>query len=211
MSELKLYADADCESPWVFHAFVALEELELQYKLESLRYPIAPEIKNELRQRALLGKIPCLVHGDFWLSESSAVSEYLAELFPPPTYRRLMPASVEERARARQMMSWLRTGLMGLREERPTSSVFRRPVTTPLSEKGRSDAEDLIRVAEQIIPVGRQHMFSEWCIGDVDLALMLMRLVANSDPMPERLVEYALGTWSRRSVRRYLANIPTMS
>jgi glutathione S-transferase len=108
-------------------------------------------------------------------------------------------------------MSWLRTGSMGLREDRPTSSVFKRPVTTPLTQNGRADAEDLIRVAEQMIPEGRNHMFSEWCIADADFALMLMRLVANNDPVPPRVADYALATWSRHSVRRYLANIPTMS
>ena len=34
-------------------------------------------------------------------------------------------------------MSWLRTSLMALREDRPTTSVFKRPVTKPMSEKGR--------------------------------------------------------------------------
>ncbi len=211
MSELKLFADADWESPWVFHAIVAIEELGLKYKLQPLRYPIAPEIKDELKQRGVLGKIPCFVHGDFWISESSAISEYLAEAFPPPKYARLMPESLEERARARQIMSWLRTSSTGLREDRPTASVFRRPVTNPLTEKGRKDAEDVIRIAEQMIPEGRLHMFRDWSIADVDLSLMLMRLIANSDPVPQRLIDYSLATWSRHSVRRYLANIPTMS
>jgi glutathione S-transferase len=209
MSELTLYGDASWQSPWVFHVMVALEELGLKYKLDALRFPIATEIKSELRLHALLGKTPCLVHGEYWLTESSAISEYLAETFAPPKYPRIMPATVEERARARQMMSWLRTSLMGLREDRPTSSVFMRPVTNPLGEKARQDAEELIRVAEQIIPKGQTHMFSEWSIADADLALMLMRLVANNDRVPQRLVDYAIAQWGRHSVRKYLAYIPT--
>lgn len=209
MSELTLYGDASWQSPWVFHVMVALDELGLKYKLEALRFPIATEIKSELRLHALLGKTPCLVHGDYWLTESSAISEYLAESFAPPTYPRIMPASVEERARARQIMSWLRTSLMGLREDRPTSSVFMRPVTNPLGEKARQDAEELIRVAEQIIPTGQDHMFSTWSIADADLALMLMRLVANNDRVPQRLIDYAIAQWGRTSVRKYLAYIPT--
>jgi len=209
MSELTLYGDASWQSPWVFHVMVALDELGLKYKLDPLRFPIATEIKNELRLHALLGKTPCLVHGEYWLTESSAISEYLAETFAPPTYPRIMPATLEERARARQMMSWLRTSLMGLREDRPTSSVFMRPVTNPLGEKARQDAEELIRVAEQIIPKGQTHMFSEWSIADADLALMLMRLVANNDRVPQRLVDYAIAQWGRHSVRKYLAYIPT--
>lgn len=209
MSELTLYGDAGWQSPWVFHVMVALDELKLKYKLDPLRFPIATEIKSELRLHALLGKTPCLAHGEFWLTESVAISEYLADTFTPPQYPRIMPASVEERARARQIMSWLRTSLFGLRDDRPTSSVFMRPVTNPLSEKGRQDAEELIRVAEQIIPAGKDHMFSEWSIADADLALMLMRLVANSDRVPQRLIDYSIAQWGRHSVRKYLAYIPT--
>lgn len=209
MSELTLYGDASWQSPWTFHAMVALDELKLKYKLEALKLPIAPDIRAELRTHGVIGKTPCLAHGSFWITESSAISEYLAEAFAPPQYPRIMPSSIEERARARQIMSMLRTSMMGLREDRPTSSVFMRPVTNPLSDRGRSDAEELIRVALQIIPEGKTQMFSEWCIADVDLALMLMRLVANSDHVPERIVEYAMAQWSRQSVRKYLAYIPT--
>lgn len=209
MSELTLYGDASWQSPWVFHVMVALDELKLKYKLDPLHFPIAQEIKSELRRHALLGKTPCLVNGEMWLTESSAISEYLAETFAPPHYPRIMPASVDERARARQIMSWLRTSLFGLREDRPTSSVFSRPVTTPLSDKAKRDAEELIGVAEQIIPQGQTHMFSEWCIADVDLALMLMRLVANSDRVPQRLIDYAIAQWGRHSVLKYCAYIPT--
>jgi glutathione S-transferase len=209
MSELTLYGDASWQSPWVFHVMVALEELGLKYKLDPLHFPIATEIKSELRLHALLAKTPCLVHGEFWLTESAAISEYLGETFPPPKYARIYPDTIEERARARQIMSWLRTSLFGLREDRPTSSVFMRPVTTPLTEKGRQDAEELIRTAEQAIPAGKTHMFSEWSIADADLALMLMRLVANNDRVPQRLIDYAIAQWGRHSVRRYLAHIPT--
>ena len=148
MSELTLYGDASWQSPWVFHVMVSLEELKLKYKLDPLRFPIATEIRSDLRLHALLGKTPCLAHGEFWLTESSAISEYLADTFAPPQYPRIIPTSVAERARARQIMSWLRTSLTALRDDRPTSSVFMRPVTTPLSEKGRQDAEELIRVAD---------------------------------------------------------------
>jgi len=207
--DLALYGDASWESPWAFHVMVALEELKLKYKLEPVRRPIAPQIRDELKAHALIGLVPALVHGDFWLTESSAISEYLAETFAPPQYPRIMPADPRERARARQIMSWLRTSSMGLREDRPTSSVFMRPVTTPLSEKGTRDGEELIRIAGQLLPTERNSIASQWCMADVDLALMLMRLVANSDPVPQRLVDYALAQWGRPSVLKYLAYIPT--
>lgn len=209
MTDLTLYGDANFESPWGFHVMVALDELGLSYKLISLRFPIADEIRAELRRHAYLGKSPCLAHGDVWLTESSAISELLAETYAPPAYPLIIPSDRVERARARQVMSWLRTSLMGLREDRPTSSVFKTPVTNPLTDKGRRDADELIRAATAIVPEGRTTIASTWSVADLDLALMLMRLVANGEEaVPARIADYARATWARPSVQKYLAMVP---
>jgi len=209
VADLTLYADQSWESPWTFHAMVALAELRVPYKLEPIQRPIASDFAARLRERALLPKVPCLAHGEFWLTESSAISEYLAERFPPPLHPRLLPADAQQRARARQVMSWLRTSLMGLREDRPTSSVFMQPVTTPLSAKAKRDIDELLGVTENLLAGGRATLFEDWCVADADLALMLMRVVANNDPAPEPVIDYARAQWQRDSVRRYLAHIPT--
>ena len=203
MSELTLYADDDFVSPWVFHAMVALEETRAPYQLKAIHLPIDPAQRAELQRHAVLGKVPCLHDGDLWLTESSAISEYLHERFG-----HLYPQQQAERARARQVLSWLRTSMMPLREDRPTSSVFGKPVQKPLSDKARADAAELVRIAEQLIPPGRQTIASEWCIADADLALMLMRLVANSDSVPERIATYARAQWSRPSVQKFLSYVP---
>lgn len=206
MPELILYGESSWVSPWVFHVLVALEELGKGYKLELFPLPIPAPLGANLAKKAVLPKVPCLVHGDLWLTESSAITEYLAETFSTP---RLLPADPMPRARARQLMSWLRTSLQPLRDERPTTSVFQRPVRMPLTEKGREHAAELVRVAEQLLPTGATHLFREWSIADADLALALMRLIANEDPLPARLAEYALGQWARPSVRKYLSYVPT--
>src|SRR5438552_1015474 len=112
--KLTLYAEADWISPWVFHAIVALEEKGLAYTLEVLPFPIPDEQKPELRTRALLAKVPMLVHDGFAVTESMAISEYIAETFPSPVYPRLFPPDLRDRARARQVMSFLRTSLFAL-------------------------------------------------------------------------------------------------
>jgi glutathione S-transferase len=208
--DLTLYGDASWQSPWVFHVMVALEELGLKYKLETKKLPLSVDERMRIQDAAILGKVPCLAHGDFWLTESAAISEYLSEQFSPPTYPRILPAAPRDRARARQVMSWLRTSLFALREDRPTTSVFQRPINKPLSDKARADGVELVRVAEQLIAPGKTSLFDEWSIADADLALALMRLIASSDSsMSEHLIDYALAQWGRRSVRKYLAYIPT--
>jgi glutathione S-transferase len=209
MAELTLFAESEWVSPWVFHAMVALEEKRLPYRLEVLPLPIPPDKKKKLADKAILGKVPVLVHDDVWITESLAISEYLAERFPAPQHPRIFPADLVERARARQVMSWLRTSLMALREERPTSTVFGRPTKNPLSEKAKADADELVRIAGHFITPGKTTMFDNWCVADADLTLMLMRLVHSEDPVPTHIVEYVLAQWQRSSVRKFLSHIVT--
>lgn len=206
---LTLYAESTWMSPWAFHALVALEEKNLSYKLEVVPLPIPPAQRDELAAKALIGKVPILVHGDAWISESLAISEYLAESFRAPDHPRLFPADLVERARARQIMSMLRTSLFALREARPTSGVFGRPNTQPMNDKAAAEAAELVRVASAVVKPGAKSMFAEWCIADADLALALMRLVSSDDPLPQHLTDYAVATWERRSVARFIAHVPT--
>jgi len=207
--QLTLFAESSWMSPWVFHAMVALEEKELPYKVEVVSLPLASEIQAELQRHALLARVPILVHGDTWITESLAISEYLAEMFPAPGHPRLFPADLAQRARARQIMSFLRTSLFTLREARPTSSVFGRPNPRPLTERAREESAELERIALAMLPDDRPAMFGTWCIADTDLALALMRLIANQDPLDRRLVSYALAQFDRRSVHRFVSHLPT--
>jgi glutathione S-transferase len=208
-SDLTLYAESTWMSPWVFHAMVALEEKQLPYKLEVVPLPIPSSTREMLQTKSLIPKLPILVHGDAWISESLAISEYLAETFPAPAHPRLFPANLVERAHARQIMSYLRTSLFALREARPTSTVFSRSVVKPMSDKAKEEAAELERMALAAIPEGNTTIFADWCIADCDLTLTLMRLVANQDPLHRRLVDYALAQFDRKSIRRFVAHLPT--
>jgi glutathione S-transferase len=42
-------------------------------------------------------------------------------------------------------------------------------------------------------------------IADADLSMMLQRLLANGDPMPNPLAAYATAIWQRPSIRKWLA------
>jgi glutathione S-transferase len=209
-TDLVLYADAKWESPWVFHALVALEEKGLPYRTEITALPVPEPARAEWLRRGVLAKVPMLVHGDLWLTESLAISEYLAETFPcTQGHPRLFPEDLGNRARARQVMSMLRTSLMALREARPTTSVFGRPAGGALPDKAKADAAELVRIAGQLLAPRKQALFGAWCIADADLSLALMRLVANDDPVPAHLVDYAHAQWQRPSVRKFLSNVPT--
>lgn len=188
---------------------VALEEKKLPYDLELVPLPIPEDRKAVMLESSPLAKVPMMMHGNLALTESLAISEYLAETFPAPRFARLFPADLADRARARQVMSYLRTSLFALRKARPTSSVFGKDTVGALEGEAATEAAELIRIASSVLKSGRTQLFDQWCIADADLALALQRLVANGDAVPPVIEAYAAAQWQRPSIKAYLAKLPT--
>ena len=198
---LHLYADAQYASPYAMSVFVALHEKALAFELATVDLGKSENQKPDFAAKSLTRRVPTLIHDGFALSESSAITEYLDEVFPGVA---LYPADRQLRARARQVQAWLRSDLMPIRQERSTEVVFYGPSATPLSGAAQCAADKLFAMAEALLAQGERHLFGEWSIADVDLALMLNRLVLNGDPVPQRLAQYALYQWQRPSVQRWL-------
>ena len=201
---LTLYGEEHWESPYVFSAFVALKEKGLDFRFETLSLDRGQHRSGEYPSRSITGRVPTLRHDDFWLSESSAIGEYLEEAFPPPRFPRLYPEGTRERARARQVQAWLRSDLLALRSDRPTSSIFLGKAVKPLGPEGQKAAERFLRGCGELLPRGGAHLFGAFWIADADLALMLQRLVAAGDPVPEPLAAYARGVWTRASIQEWV-------
>jgi glutathione S-transferase len=201
---LVLYVDAFFISPYAFSSFVALREKGLPFETNTVALQDKAQHRPDYRERSLTGRVPALEHDGFWLGESSAIDEYLEETFPPPAYPALYPGSARERARARQIQAWLRSDLMPVRDERPTTTMFYARADHPLSSNGKTAAEKLIRVTEQLLASGSTHLFGAWSIADSDLAFMLHRLILNGDDVPQRIRAYAEGQWCRPSVRDWV-------
>jgi glutathione S-transferase len=181
--------------------FVALHEKALPFKVTTVDLAVNENHAVHFAAMSLTRRVPTLVHDGFALSESSAIAEYLHEVFPgAPLY----PAESQSRARARQVQAWLRSDLMPIRQERSTEVVFYRPTQTPLSIAARTAAQKLFSVAESLLSENAQNLFGQWCVADVDLALMLNRRVLNGDPVPERLAAYARHQWQRPSVQLWV-------
>ncbi len=202
--DVVLHGETHYESPYVFSAFVALTEKGLDFRMELHSLAAGDLLRGDYPARSLTGRVPALQHGQFWLSESSAIDEYLEEVFPPPRWPALYPADPRARARARQLQAWFRSDLLPLRAQRPTSSFLLGEAVRPLDADGRRSAEHLLRVAGDLVPGAGGHLFGPFTIADADLAMMLMRLVGNGDPVPERLRAYADLVWRRPSVRAFV-------
>ena len=201
---LTLFIDAFWISPYAMSAFVALEEKRLPYSLVEVGMHTKDHFKAGYEARTR--RVPSLKHGDYVLAESSAIAEYLAETFPAPGYPRLFPADLKERGICREIQAWLRSDLMPIREERPTTSIFYQRVSTPLSEKGQLAAQRLVDAVSALIRPGQTTLFKEWCIADTDLGLMLQRLNLNGYPLGAPLKAYAEANWARPSVHKWVSH-----
>ncbi len=202
---ITLWSDNRYFSPYVFSVYVALKEKGLAFNLQTVDLDSGKNLTPDWEGYHLTRRVPVLESDGFRLSESSAIDEYLEEVFAPPVWARIYPHDIKKRARARQIQAWLRSDLAVIREERPTSVVFGGEKRPALSESGRISAEKLITTAQTLLPEGQVNLFGEWSIADSDLAVMLNRLILNGDPVPERLKEYAAFQWQRSSVQLWLA------
>ena len=204
-AEVTLYIDAQYLSPYAMSAYVALLEKAIPFTTKTVDLDAQDQLKPPFRERSLTRRVPTLEHQGFHLSESSAISEYLEEVFPPPEYPAIYPKEPVARAKARQIQAWLRSDLLPIREERPTTVVFLAPISRPLSDKARAAAEKLFSAADALLEDAKSTVTAQWCIADADLALMLNRLVMNGDEVPKKLVDYAKLQWQRPSIQRWLS------
>lgn len=203
---LTLYVDAQFLSPYALSAYVALEEKGLDFDVRQVDLDQGDQRTAPFLHRSPIGKVPVLAHLDFYLSESSAIAEYLEQAFPPPDYAALYPADARPRAQARQVQAWLRSDLHALRRERPTEVVFDGVRPAALSDAGHCDAARLIRVAGALLAHGQPYLFGAWTLADLDLAMMINRLAVPGDSIPEELRAYAQAQWNHPAVRRWLAS-----
>lgn len=196
-----LYIDAQYLSPYAMSAHVALREKGLSFHVRLLDLAAGAQSDPAFAQSSITCRVPTLVDDLLTLSESSAITEYLDEAYPGV---RLYPHSLSARARARQIQAWLRSDLMALRQERPTEVVFCAPVDRPLSPAAQKAAAKLVAGAQLLLAHGGPHLFDAWSIADVDLALMLNRLVLNGDVVPPALATYARRQWERPAVQEWV-------
>ncbi len=202
---MELYVDSDYSSPWAMTAFIALREKQREFTLKTINLNVGEQHQTAYVGQSLTARVPMLVDEGFTLSESTAIVEYLEERYPQPA---LYPSDVREKARARQIMAWIRSDLQALRQERSTRVVFyQETVAEPLSAHAQSAADKLIAVCQQLLAPNQPYVFARWSLVDVELAVMLQRLLCNGDPIPEPLTHYAQQQWQHPHVQAWLGLI----
>jgi glutathione S-transferase len=210
MSDLTVTRDRHWISPYFFSVYVSLKEKGVPFDIEGVNLHEGAQKADGYAKPTVTARVPALFHraGDaepFALAESSAIVEYLEDVFCRPTYPALLPIDVKERARARQIMAWIRSDdTLPIREHRSTFTMFYEKAKEPLPEAAKPAAEKLVRVADRVIGEPNAALFSSFSIADADLAFMLMRLVMNGDEVPARVRAYAEHHWQRPTIQSFV-------
>ena len=204
-----LHANSSGTSPYVLSVFVALREKKLPFELKPVALDRGAQHEAPFAAQSLTSRVPVLVEGAFALSESSAIVEYLEDEYAAPAYPRVLPEDVRDRARARQIMAWIRSDLMPIREQRSAEYVFYPHADlvpfSPLTDAGRRAVDKLYAASDRLVPAGGGHLFGAWCVADTDLAMMLQRLIKTSSDVPAKLRAFAEAEWQRPAVQEFVA------
>ena len=200
--QLTLYVDGYFTNIWDASCFVALTEKRLEFTTARALLRDGQGVPPALRERAAIGRIPALQHGEVWLTESLAIVEYLEDVFPAPEYPRVLPAEPAHRARARQVMMWLRSDLWELRVERPWQvTVYPSTPILPLSPAASAEAAELVELVDWL---DRHGDLATWNLSHADLAFALMRLARTSYPLTPACQQLLDRNLERASVRDYV-------
>lgn len=202
---LTLYTNDLYSSPYVLSVYATLCEKGLAFELNTLDLDAGEQLSEQYSKLSLTSRVPTLVAGDFAISESSAIIEYLEEAFAPPGFVSVFPADLQRRARARQIQAWVRSDLGELRAERPTTVIYGAKNPEPLSPAAQKAADKLLRIANMLIDDQGNHLFGAWSIADVDFSVMLNRLCANGDPVPSKIQKYVDRQSQRPCVKKWWA------
>src|SRR3546814_6370533 len=84
-SNIILYTNRECSSPYVLSVYATLVEKGLPFELKAIDLAAKENLQPEYRRISLTSRIPKLLDGEFSLSDSSAIIEYLEDAYKART------------------------------------------------------------------------------------------------------------------------------
>jgi glutathione S-transferase len=200
MPDLILYCEASFTSPWVLAVWTALREKGVPFEAQLLDLKKGEHKGTDFAKQTVIGKVPAIRHQELVLAESFAILEYLEEAFPEPG---LYPKDRADRARDRQILSWLRSDLFALRRAMPFEGIFS-PIAPPaMTPEAREESDKLLAVCAARIAstAGRGPT-----LADFELASTLRRLIHYRHvPVPEAIARWSDAIWARPSIQSWNA------
>jgi glutathione S-transferase len=140
MTDLELVIGSKNRSSWSLRPWLLMTAAGVPFRETRIPYHLG-DWHEQVRALSPNGRVPALRRGPLALSESLAIAEYVAELFPD---RRLWPENREVRAVARSFAAEMHAGFAALRRDL-TMDVTARIALGPLPDETRAE---LARVEE---------------------------------------------------------------
>ena len=191
---LQLYVGNKNYSSWSLRPWLLMRHAGIEFSEIALRlsFDNDSEFKRALAPVTPAGRVPVLVDDGFAVWDTLAIAEYLAEKFPA---KKLWPADVKQRARARSLCAEMHSGFGALRSNCPMNieaslaDVGKRL----LAEKDdlRSDLQRIVQMwSEQLKASGGPFLFGEFGIVDAFFAPVTWRITSYGLPVPDEIKHY---------------------
>lgn len=172
MSDLKLFIGNQKYSSWSLRPWIAMKTKGVAFRQQLCRFDDHPG-RVDFRTFSPTGTVPCLHDGDLRISESLAILEYLAELYPD---RGFWPQDMGKRALARMISAEMAAGFRSLRGECPMNFA-RKHGALEVSDGVRKDVARIEQIwSECLESSGGPFLFGEFCNADAMFAPVVNRL-----------------------------------
>jgi glutathione S-transferase len=195
-------------SVYAWIARLAMHEKGTSYTWVEVN-PFAKDVPADYLAMHPFGRVPTLVHGEFVLFETGAITRYLDEAFQGP---RLQPIRPEDRARVSQIISVIDSyAYWPLVRQVFSHGVFRPRLGHPADpteyQRGLEAAPSILRAFDRLSGDGGFLVADSLSLADIHLAPMIAYFT--SDPNGETLLtqHHRLSAWwSMMSVRKHLVD-----
>ena len=192
---LKLYIGNKNYSSWSMRPWVLLRQSGIEFEDMVVRFDSfgeGSEFRKQISTISPVGKVPVLCDDGFKVWDTMAIAEYLAERFPD---KKLWPAGVQNRARARSVCAEMHSGFTALRGACPMN------IEADLRDTGqlvwrdkpavRVDVARLVAMWRELLTAHHGSMlFGEFTIADAFFAPVCLRLKSYALPVPEDVASY---------------------
>lgn len=193
---MQLYIGNKNYSSWSMRPWVLMKQAGIDFQEVKIRFDAfspGSGFKSAVARISPAGTVPVLVDDGFAVWDTLAIVEYLAERFPE---KKLWPADVRARARARSVCAEMHAGFSALRGH------FGMNIEASLPEVGmrvlaqepaaRADLERIVAMwTELLARHGGPMLFGEFSIADAYFAPVVTRLRTYALPVPATVGAYA--------------------
>jgi glutathione S-transferase len=192
---MQLYIGNKNYSSWSMRPWVLMKQAGIGFDEVMLRFDgfdAGSKFKTEVERLNPAGRVPVLVDDGLTVWDTLAIAEYLAERFPD---KRLWPAEMRARARARSVCAEMHAGFGALRNH------FGMNIEAALPEVGarvlaeqpqvRGEVARIVAMWRELLTQhGGPMLFGAFTIADAYFAPVVMRLRTYGVPVPAEIAAY---------------------